>query len=614
MKQKTSRCILSLSLAAAIFSSISIPASAEGLEVDDYTSTRGFIELNLYDYNGKINSRWRSDKKFPGFQWNGGAYEGSRGTGLYIVDAIDFGNSKITDFVYSGKAHGKSSTASAVGNGGGEINRLDIAAGVTNRPIGMSTGTPVLSNRLVDGYPALKDGSSLAWLFSENEAVRKVNTESIDGLFRQDSDTGTYSYNSRENHAQYSDNMFTRYKAVITPNFIVYPFGNFLPFNDITDSSTATAVGSITNVSEYINAVQTQLGDSATDRQLDYMLDKYKAALGKAGLSDAAGIEILKDFISSGKDDSPGGSADISREYVDSMYNIDWNEETNFFFGMDMSMNFMMPERGMTGTDGNTPMVFSFSGDDDVWVYVDGALFLDLSGIHRHVGGKIDFVNGMVHYYALDEKTGDVNMDAVSADGKGAYKSYSFSELLSAAGMDTGMLNARGTFKDNSSHEFKFYYMERGSGSSVCRISFNFPLLPQTGALEPGAASAPDNDACISTLSIPALELELPVWSRWSYEKLEQAPCRYSGSVGGKDLVILAHNSEEHFGGISGLRAGDELSFTDAEGQRLQYRVAELDTIEAWESGRLCAGEYELSLVTCTEDGTKRQVIRCEQI
>ena len=151
MKQKTYRRILSLAFAAIVLSSITAPAMAEGLEEDSYTSTRGFIELNLYDYNGKINSRWKTDKKYPGFQWNGGAYEGSRGTGLYIVDAIDFGNSKITDYVYSGKAHGKSSTATAVGNGGGEINRLDIAAGVTNRPIGISTGAQVLANRHVDG-------------------------------------------------------------------------------------------------------------------------------------------------------------------------------------------------------------------------------------------------------------------------------------------------------------------------------------------------------------------------------------------------------------------------------------------------------------------------------
>ena len=607
--------LMAVAISVAAVLGICPAAYAEGVQKDEYTSTRGFIELNLYDYDAAINERWKADKKYPGFQWNGGAYEGSRGTGLYIVDAIDFGNSKITDYAYSGTGHAKSSTATAVGNGGGEINRLDIAQGVTNRPIGISTGVQVLASTLMNGYPALKDGSSLAWLFTEGEGVRKMNSESIDGLFLQDADTGTYSYNSRKTHAQYADNMFTRYREIITPNFIVYPFGNFLPFNDITDPGAATNVGGIDNISAYIDALRSRLGESATDRQLDYMLDKYKSALKKAGLSEASAADVTRDFISSGKNDSPGGRPDMPQSYFDSMYNIDWDEDTNFFFGMDMSMNFMMPEKGMTGANGDTPMVFSFSGDDDVWVYVDGVLFLDLSGIHRHVGGKIDFVNGMVHYYALDEKSGDVNMDAQGADGKGAYKSYSFAELLKAAGQDSSTLNSKGTFEDNSSHEFKFYYMERGSGSSVCSISFNFPLLPQTGELagDECRGDAEDNDACLTTISIPGIELELPVWTHWSYEKLEQAPCRYSGSVGGGDLVLLAHNSEGQFGCIPQLRRGDEITITDAEGQKLRYRVAAHELLEAWEGGRLCSGEYELSLFTCSENGTKRHVLRCER-
>ena len=767
MQHKTYRRVLAFALAAASLSAFAPTALAEGVEENGYTSTREFIDLNLYDYNEKINERWKADKKYPGFQWNGGAYEGSRGTGLYIVDAIDFGNSKITDYAYSGKNHGKSSTSTAVGNAGGDINRLDTSAGVTNRPIGMSTGRQALANSLQDGYPALKDGTSLAWLFTENEAVDKLNTGSIDGLFKQDAETGAYSYNSRENHAQYGDDMFTRYNAILTPNFIIYPFGNFLPFNDITDSGGATNVGGIENTGAYIDAVRSQLGSSRTDAQLDYMLGEYQSALNKAGLGSAAAGDVLRDYISSGKNDSPGGTVDIPDGYLDSMYNIDWDVETNFFFGMDMSMNFMMPKEGLTGRDGDAPMVFSFTGDDDVWVYVDGALFLDLSGIHRHVGGKIDFVNGMVYYYALDEKSGDVSMDTETAGGEGAYAAYSFSELLSAAGKDTSVLNGKGTFKDYSSHEFKFYYMERGSGSSVCRISFNFPLLrkdsiavekevlaegelpedmaysfqilkaeseelfigpdaaysvysengellreeltdargvfmlkpgeraefegiaenagsyyvrelltqdaglyhsgveingetvrpkamelngvsfqaldspvmdayggaavfhfldrvditklPQTGSLDgelpPDETSgAEDNDACLSTISIPALGLELPVWGRWSYEKLEQAPCRYSGSVGGGDLVLLAHNYERHFAGIDELQQGDEIIITDAEGQELHYRVSGHEVLEAWERERLCSGEYELSLFTCTDDGTQRHVLRCKKI
>lgn len=150
------------------------------------------------------------------------------------------------------------------------------------------------------------------------------------------------------------------------------------------------------------------------------------------------------------------------------MYNIDYDVEKNFFFGMDMSMKFMQARGGKAGPKNDQPMEFYFTGDDDVWVYVDGALFLDLSGIHRHVGGKIDFVNGKVFYYALDTTTGDVSATP--------YATYTFETLLQAAGKSTDVLNAKGTFKDYTFHDFKFFYMERGSGSSVCRIEFNFPV------------------------------------------------------------------------------------------------------------------------------------------
>ncbi len=604
MKEKIYKSSFAAALALTVFLG-SIPAAyAESPAENSYTSTKDFITLNLYDYNGKINQRWAQEKKYPGFQWNGGAYDGSRGTGLYIVDAIDFGNSKITDYAYSGKNHGKSSTSTAVSNAGGEINKLDTSAGVTNRPIGMSRGQSVMANRLVDGCPALADGTSLSWLFTENEAVTKLNSETIDGLFKQDEQSGTYSYDSRENHAQYADNFFTRYESVITPNFIVYPFGNFLPLNDI---QTASPVSGISSMADYIDSIQADLGDDSTDTQLSYMLDKYRENLKKAGMENDTAADVLRDFISSGKNDSPGGLADIPQSHLDRLYNIDWDEDTNFFFGMDMSMNFMMPKNGYTGKNGDTPMVFSFSGDDDVWVYVDGALFLDLSGIHRHVGGKIDFVNGTVSYYGLDEKTGDVNMDAEP------YASFSFTELFKAAGMEDTTLNSKGTFPDHSNHELKFYYMERGSGSSVCSINFNFPLLPQTGALVgelPESTAAMDNDASMAYLSIPRLELELPVLSRWSYEKLEQGPCRYSGSIAGGDLVILAHNSEFQFGGISGLEIGDELIFTDSEGEHIRYVAAAHEQIEAWEGEKLCSGAYELSLLTCTEDGIDRHIVR----
>ena len=107
----------------------------------------------------------------------------------------------------------------------------------------------------------------------------------------------------------------------------------------------------------------------------------------------------------------------------------------------------MQPKDGKTGLTGEELMKFYFTGDDDVWVYVDNILFLDLSGIHRHVGGEIDFYNGVVNYYDLDPATGDVATIPT--------KTVTFAEILEST---TG-LNSKGTFEDYSTHTFNFYYM-----------------------------------------------------------------------------------------------------------------------------------------------------------
>lgn len=485
---------------------VATPINESILTTVNTASTKEFIELNLYDYSGNINTKYNSDNKYPGFQWNGGAY--LNGTyDRHQVDFIDFGNSMITDFIYGSSynsSNAKSPNAQSIGKldgSNGAINKLDNVYGITNRPIGMSLNSSitsatedVLSRTLgSDGYPALKDGTSLSYLFTSGTYATKKNTTSIDGLFQQNKTSGEYHYNSRTNHAQYSNNRFTVYNQIITPNFIVYPFGNFLPLNDITNSDISTQVGSISSIKTYVQGTLNELtANSAhesnpTKHQLVDMLAKYRTDLQSVSTTGGTAWttwnakNAIEDYFKTNDSSANNPSDDTSQitdELLNKMYNIDWNVETNFFFGMEMKMNFMQPKGGMTGNDTNNdgesdyPMEFYFTGDDDVWVYIDDVLFLDLSGIHRHVGGEIDFVNGKVYYYHLDtENTGDVSTTP--------YQTYTFAQILSAAGKSTDGLNSKGTFKDYTTHSFKFYYMERGSGSSVCRLNFNFPLLRQ---------------------------------------------------------------------------------------------------------------------------------------
>ena len=72
-----------------------------------------------------------------------------------------------------------------------------------------------------------------------------------------------------------------------------------------------------------------------------------------------------------------------------------------------------------------------------------------------------------------------------------------------------------------------------------------------------------DGKDYIGVLTIPSLELELPVISQWDYAALKVAPCRYSGSLYQNNLIICAHNFASHFGKLKNLRAGDIAIFTD---------------------------------------------------
>lgn len=122
-----------------------------------------------------------------------------------------------------------------------------------------------------------------------------------------------------------------------------------------------------------------------------------------------------------------------------------------------------------------------------------------------------------------------------------------------------------------------------------------------------------DGHAYIGYLSIPALELELPVMADWSYPKLRIAPCRYTGSIRGEDLVIMAHNYARHFGKLSELSEGDSVVFTDAEGNATYYEVVGRDVLAPTAVEEMTAGDFDLTLFTCTYGGKSRVTVYCDR-
>lgn len=123
-----------------------------------------------------------------------------------------------------------------------------------------------------------------------------------------------------------------------------------------------------------------------------------------------------------------------------------------------------------------------------------------------------------------------------------------------------------------------------------------------------------DGYAYIGYLSIPSVELELPVMSEWDYVRLKIAPCRYTGSTKTDDLVICAHNYTRHFGPIKNLSVGDLVYFTDMDGVVFAYEVAEMDVLQPADVEEMSSREFDLTLFTCTYGGKTRVTVRCERI
>lgn len=122
-----------------------------------------------------------------------------------------------------------------------------------------------------------------------------------------------------------------------------------------------------------------------------------------------------------------------------------------------------------------------------------------------------------------------------------------------------------------------------------------------------------DGYSYIGYVSIPSIALELPVMSGWDYYKLKVAPCRYSGTLLGNDLVIMAHNYIGHFRELSQVAVGDAVLFVDMDGGVTEYSVVALDILSPKDVEEMTAGDYDLTLFTCTIGGRSRVTVYCDK-
>lgn len=127
-----------------------------------------------------------------------------------------------------------------------------------------------------------------------------------------------------------------------------------------------------------------------------------------------------------------------------------YDGELNYWFGMNMAINFYMMNGGYTDKEKKDPIIFEFAGDDDVWVYIDGKLVMDLGGIHDMVSGTINFGTREVIIENEAQSTQAISLD----------------DLLD---------KSWGKGSDMQPHSLEVFYLERGKGASNLKMRFNLP-------------------------------------------------------------------------------------------------------------------------------------------
>ncbi|MCI8341607.1 MAG: fibro-slime domain-containing protein, partial [Firmicutes bacterium] len=153
----------------------------------------------------------------------------------------------------------------------------------------------------------------------------------------------------------------------------------------------------------------------------------------------------------------------------------------NHHMGMTIEVEFRQPVEGKVnvGSKGSQPMTFKFAGDDDVWVFIDDVLVLDLGGVHSELYGTIDFETGDIY---VGQAFGAAGNDGIPEDPSGdkMVTHTTIKEMFEKAGKADEFNWRNETFASNTDHTLNMFYLERGNYDSSLAIRFNLqPRLHQ---------------------------------------------------------------------------------------------------------------------------------------
>lgn len=276
-----------------------------------------------------------------------------------------------------------------------------------------------VKNTLVKGYPSINAGT-----YTSYNTHGTYKDESLDYLFNNDSQAngkqdGKAAYNNVQGLFQLKDGYYVYDSYGSDGNYAVY---NFTTNSFDVYNKAGVYKDSVSDA----NRGQFFPFDSA-----DNVFEERNGRLSPIGITDGT------------------------------------NDKLNHHFGMSMTTEFVQPAGGKT-TD-NNDMVFKFSGDDDVWVYIDGVLVGDLGGIHEKATLDINFATGVVRVGHIDGANGSPKY----------FPDTTIKAMFKAAGADTTNFRDN-TFRDSTKHTLSFFYLERGAGASNMSLKFNLTTLPSS--------------------------------------------------------------------------------------------------------------------------------------
>ena len=134
------------------------------------------------------------------------------------------------------------------------------------------------------------------------------------------------------------------------------------------------------------------------------------------------------------------------------------------------------------------------------------------------------------------------------------------------------------------------------------------PLVPEVQVMMTSVEV--DGRSYVGILELPTQELTLSVQSQWNESLLKRSPCLYEGTIY-DGMIIAGHNYRAHFARLNRLRPGDPVTFTDVDGNRWNYTVTLTEVIHGNDAEGMKAGDWDLTLFTCTYGGEERFTVRC---